>query len=168
MKYTLEFKLECIRKRKAGEYIEVPANMKNRDAFTRQVRKWCNTFDALGEAGLYHNRPTLDISQRIELIERVQNGESWTSVASSAGIGCDLLIRWGKIYEESGIVGLQSLKRGKKPVMQKKTKSPKKENTEKSKEELLEEIEYLRAENEYLKKLNALVQKRKAREQKKK
>ncbi len=166
MKYSKEFKLECIRKRKAGEYIETPPNFRDRDNFMNMVRRWSRIYDSLGEAGLEHGKPTLDVEQRLNLIQRVENGESYQSVALSAGIQVDLLIKWHKIYKESGINGLQSLKRG-RPRMDKK-KPEKKKDSEKTKEELLKELEYVRAENEYLKKLSALVQERKAREQKKK
>ena len=166
MKYSKEFKLECIRKRKEGVYIQTPPGFKNRDRFMSQIRKWSIIYDSLGEAGLGHGKPTLDIDQRLELIRRVENGESYYSVACSAGIGSDALTKWHGIYTESGIDGLKSLKRG-KPSMKKK-ESVKKEDSDKTREELLEELQYVRAENEYLKKLRALVQERKAREQKKK
>ncbi len=168
MKYTKEYKLECIRKKKKGEYIETPPQIKKRKQFRAQVRQWERIYDSLGEAGLEHGRPTLSAEQRMELIQRVETGESYQSVARSVGIGHDLLIKWHRIYMESGIDGLQSLKKGRKPAMNKRPESCKKEDSEKTREELLEELEYLRAENEYLKKLDALVQKRKAREQKKK
>ena len=115
---------------------------------------------------LEHGRPTLDIDQRLKLFQRVEAGESYNSVACSAGIKDELLIRWHRFYKESGIDGLKSLKKG-RPSMNKK-KPERKDDSEKSKEELLEELEYLRAENEYLKKLSALVQERKAQERKKK
>jgi transposase len=166
MKYSKEFKLECIRKRKEGISIETPSGFKDRDSFMSQVRRWTRIYDSLGEAGLEHGKPTLDIDQRLDLIKRVENGESYSSVSFSAGIESDLLIRWHKIYRESGIDGLQSLKRGKPPMDKKKPEQ--KKDSEKTREELLEELEYVRAENEYLKKLSALVQERKAREQKKK
>jgi len=165
MKYSKEFKLECVRKYKEGIHIEDPPNTKHKQ-FRIQVRRWVRIFDSLGETGLEHGRPTLDIDQRLELIQRVENGETYTSVALSAGIQGNLLIKWHKIYIEKDIDGLQSIKKG-KPRMDKK-KPEKKKDSEKTKEELLEELEYVRAENEYLKKLSALVQKRKAREQKKK
>ena len=166
MKYSKEYKLECVRKYKEGIPIEDPPNT-NHKQFRIQIRKWNRIFDSLGEAGLEHGKPTLNVSQRLELIQRVENGESYRSAAFSAGIQHDLLIKWHKIYKESGIDGLQSLKRG-RPSMKDKKKPEKKKDSEKTKEELLEELEYVRAENEYLKKLNALVQERKAREQKKK
>ncbi len=168
MKYSKDFKLECIRKRKEGIHIDTPPGFKDRDYFLGQVRKWSRIYESLGEAGLEHGKPTLDTGQRLELIRRVENGESYKSVALSAGIGDDLLIKWHKIYMEDGVDGLQSLKRGRKPMENKKADSAKKKDSDKTREELLEELQYVKAENEYLKKLSALVQERKAREQQKK
>ena len=164
MKYSKEFKLECIRKYKNGEYIEYPSGIK-RECFYSSLIKWIHVYDCLGEAGLDHDRSTLDIDRRLELFRRVEAGESYCSVAFSAGITNTLLIKWHRIYMESGINGLKSLKRGKPPMNKKRP--VKKEDSDKTREELLEELEYLRAENEYLKKLDALVQERKARERKK-
>ena len=166
MKYSKEFKLECIKKRKQGIHIETPSGFTCRDNFMRQIRRWSKIYDSLGEAGLEHGRVTLDVYQRLELIKRVEAGESYGSAACSAGIQNELLMKWHKIYMESGIDGLKSLKKG-RPSMNKK-KPVDKEDSKKTNEELLKELEYVRAENEYLKKLTALVQKRKAREQKKK
>ena len=168
MKYSKEFKLECIKKLKSGEYIETPPKIRKRKSFINQVREWERIYDSLGEIGLEYGRPTLDVNQRFELIRKVESGESYKSVACSVGIGADRMIKWHKIYMESGIDGLQSLKKGRKPAMNKKPETNNKKDSEKTKEELLKELEYLRAENEYLKKLDALVQKRKARAQKKK
>ena len=168
MKYSKEFKLECIRKRKEGVYIETPPGFKERRYFLNQVRRWSTIYDSLGEAGLEHGRPTLDIDQRLELIHRVEAGGSYNSVALPAGIQDSLLAKWHRIYAESGMDGLKSLKRGRPSMNKKKPDSVKKEDSDKTKEELLKELEYLRAENEYLKKLSALVQERKAREQRKK
>ena len=165
MKYTKEFKLECIRKYRNGEYIEDPPGVKHK-GFRDQLLKWVRIYDSLGEAGLEHGRPALDINQRLELIRRVESGESYISVALSAGIHDDVLSKWHRIYLESGIDGLKSLKRGRVPMNKKKP--IKKADSKKTKEELLEELEYLKAENEYLKKLDALVSKRKAQPQKKK
>ena len=166
MKYSKEFKLECIKKRMQGIQIETPSGFTCRDNFMRQIRRWSKIYDSLGEAGLEHGRVTLDVYQRLEMIKRVEAGESYGSAACSAGIQNELLMKWHKIYMESGIDGLKSLKKG-RPSMNKK-KPVDKEDSKKTNEELLKELEYVRAENEYLKKLTALVQKRKAREQKKK
>ena len=168
MKYSKEFKLECVQRYKNGDYIEDPPEVKH-SIFRDQVRKWARTYDSLGEEGLEHGRPTLDINQRVELINRVEAGESYTSVALSAGILDDLLIKWHKIYKDKGIDGLKLLKRGRKPSMAKQNKEvAKKDPKDMSRDELLEALEMATIENEYLKKLSALVQKRKAQEQKKK
>ena len=170
MRYTKEFKLECIKKYKNGEFIEDPPGVKHGD-FHRQIIRWLSIYDNLGDVGLNHNKPKLSVQKIIELIERVESGESYAQVAYSVGRLPDLLIKWHKIYLQYGIDGLKSLKRGKKPMTVKKTKENKKKDSltqEERIKELEETNEYLRAENEYLKKLNALVQKRKDQEPKKK
>ena len=164
MRYTKEFKLECVRKYKSGERIIDPPGPKH-DNFHNTVSRWARIYDNLGEAGLEHNKPKLSAETIVELIKRVEDGESYSQVAFSVGRQNDALIKWHKIYRQEGIDGLKSLKRGKKPMTVKK---PKKEKGKTELEMLKEENEYLKAENEYLKKLNALVQKRKAQEPKKK
>ena len=167
MKYSKEFKLECVQRYKNGDYIEDPPNITHEN-FHRQLLRWVGIYDSLGETGLKHNKPTLNINQRIELINRVEAGESYETVALSAGIYNDLLIKWHKIYQEKGIDGLKLLKRG-RPSMAKQNKEvAKKDPKDMTREELLEALEMATIENEYLKKLSALVQKRKAQEQKKK
>ena len=168
MKYSKEFKLECVQRYKNGDYIDTPPGFKERDNFMCQIRKWTRIYDSLGEAGLEHSRPTLDINQRIELINRVEAGESYKSVSYSVGIGNDLLIKWHKIYKESGIDGLKLLKRGRPSMAKANENVVKKDPKDMSREELIETLEMATIENEYLKKLSALVQKRKAQEQKKK
>ena len=165
MKYSQEFKLDCVKKYKNGEHIEDPPGTKHK-SFRRQVMRWARIYDSLGEMGLSHNRPKLSIEEILILFTRVENGESYTSAANSQGIQEGQLIKWHRIYLEKGIDGLKSLKRG-RPTMNKK-KPFKKDDSKKTKEELLEELEYLKAENEYLKKLDALVQKRENRQPKKK
>ena len=168
MKYSKEFKLECVMKYKNGEYIKDPPGVKHR-TFHQQVRKWVRQYDSLGEFALDHNKPTLSTEERIGLIVRVENGESYKSVAYSAGIQNDLLIKWHKIYLQDGIEGLQSLKRG-KPKMNNKPKIEKSLDQMTDKEKIKyyqEQLEYLEAENAYLKKLRALVQSKQDQQRKK-
>ncbi|MCR5564321.1 MAG: hypothetical protein K6F59_00810 [Gammaproteobacteria bacterium] len=168
MKYSKEFKLDCIKKYKSGAHIEDPPGAKHK-AFHNMMLKWVHMYDYLGEAGLDHNKPKLSLKEIIKLIERVEAGESYSQVAFSTGRQNDVLIKWHKIYRQDGIDGLKSLKRGRKPMT---TKNKAKQKDSLTQEERIKELEetneYLRAENEYLKKLNALVQKRKAQEPKKK
>lgn len=164
MKYTKEFKLECIKKFKNGEYIEDPPGVKH-SSFRHQIVIWSRIYDSIGEVGLEHKKTSLSISQKLELFKRIEDGESFRSVSCSIGISHVVLIKWYNIYRQKGIDGLKSLKRGRKAMTNKK---PKKDKTKSELEQLREEVEYLRAENEYLKKLDALVQKRKDQPQKKK
>ena len=167
MKYSKEFKLECIQRYKNGEYVEGPPGLKHKN-FHDQLLLWVRVYDSLGEAGLEHSRPTLSINQRIELFNRVENGESYKSVALSSGIQTGLLIKWHKIYKEKGIDGLKLLKRGRSSMTRSKKEVASKDPKDMTRKELLEALEMATIENEYLKKLSALVQKRKAQEQKKK
>ena len=165
MRFTKEFKLECVRKYKAGEHIDDPGGCKHK-TFMHTVRKWVRTYDALGEIGLEHKKPKRDWKAKLEMIKRVEEGESLTSVALSNGIQHDLLSKWLKAYRESGLDGLESSgRKGRPPKMPSKPKPP---DGPKTAEELERENEELRAENEYLKKLSALVQGRKGRRPKRK
>ena len=161
MKYSKEFKLECVMKYKNREYIKDPPGVKHRNFF-RQIMKWNKIYDSMGEEGLNHGRPTVPIEKRIELFVRVEKGESYQSVALSAGIQDSLLSKWHKIYRQEGIDGLKSLKRG-RPTMKKKPQIEKSldQMTPEEKVKYYEErLEYLEAENAYLKKLRALVQRK--------
>ena len=124
MKYSKEFKLRCIQKYKDGIYIEDPPGVNHKN-FRDQIKKWVKIYDSLGERGIEYHKPTLSIEQRIELIRRVESGESYRSVAFSVGIGPDLLIKWHNIYRQKGIDGLKSLKKGKRPMINKKPKKDK-------------------------------------------
>jgi len=168
MKYSKEFKLECVKKYKNGEHINDPPGTTHRH-FHNQILRWVRQYDSLGEFVFEHNKPTLSIEERIGLIVRVDNGESYSSVALSAGIQTYLLIKWHNIYRQHGIEGLQSLKRG-RPKMSKKTKVEKSLDQMTDKEKIKyyqERLEYLEAENAYLKKLKALVQSKQDQQRKK-
>ena len=164
MRFTKEFKLECIRKYKSGELIDNPGGC-TRSTFRHTVVRWVRIYDSVGEVGLEHRVKKKTWQDKFVLIQRVMDGESLQSVSIENAIEKSLLSKWYKIYQESGIDGLKLDRRGRPPKMGKK---PKVSNKDKTKEELEKELEYLRAENEYLKKLNALVQKRKGRQPKKK
>ena len=164
MRFTKEFKLECIKKYKTGERIDDPGGC-NHKTFWNTILEWVRIYDALGDIGLEHKKPKRSWKDKLDMIQRVMDGESIKSVAYSNGIKASLLSKWYKIYQESGVDGLKLDRRGRPSKTMKK---PKTSNEPKTKEELEKELEYLRAENEYLKKLNALVQKRRGRQPKKK
>ena len=164
MRFTTKFKLECVKKYQNGERIDLPAGWKYQ-TFRNRVRMWSRIYESLGEIGLEHKKPKRTWQDKMNMIQRVLNGESFSEVAYSNGIQESLLSKWYKIYQQSGIFGLKLDRRGRPSKTMKK---PKTSNESETKKGLEKELELLRAENEYLKKLNALVQKRKGRQPKKK
>ncbi len=169
MKYSWEFKLECINKYKNGEHIIHPGTPKQQKGFMNHVRGWVKNYDDLGVDGLKHSSTNKDwtAEKRFELVAKVLAGNSITSVAVNAHINSGLLCQWVRKYNDRGMDGLQC-KRGRPSgqfVMKKKTKTTKLSVSEKEELKLLRERnEYLEMENEYLKKLDALVSKREAAE----
>ena len=169
MKYSWQFKLECVNKYKNGEYITYPGSSRQRRHFMDLVRNWVKNYDDFGIYGLKHSFKNKDWTpeKRFELVAKVLVGHSITSVAKNAHIGKGQLYQWVRRYNEKGMDGLQC-KKGrptKQIVMKKKTKKTKLSVSEQEELKLLRERnEYLEMENEYLKKLDALVSKREAAE----
>ena len=169
MRYSWEFKLECVSKYKNGEFIVIPENIKSRNSFLAHVREWAKSYDELGIDGLKHSSTNKDWTpeRRFELVAKVLAGNSITSVALNAHINGGQLYQWVRRYNEKGMDGLQC-KKGrptKQIVMKKKVKKTKLSVSEQEELKLLRERnEYLEMENEYLKKLDALVSKREAAE----
>lgn len=154
MKYSKEYKIKMIKKKKNGELIPYNNNYKSTERWHSQVREWERIYDKLGEEGLAHNKPRLTYEDKLNLVLKVENGESFNSIGESVGREGEQIARWYKKYRQSGIDGLKSLKQGRR----KKMKKPSKDKSKSELEQLKEENEYLRAENEYLKKLRALIQ----------
>lgn len=172
MKYSWEFKLECVDKYKNGEYIATPGKTRNqRTTFLHQVNKWAKNYNDLGINGLKHSSTNKNWTseKRFELVAKVLAGNSITSVAKNAHIDKGQLYQWVRKYNEKGMDGLQC-KKGrptKQLVMKKKNKKTKLSISEQEELKLLRERnEYLEMENEYLKKLDALVSKKEAAEAK--
>lgn len=165
MKYTKEYKLECVLKYKERTHIDSPVGIRRR-SFMNHVRTWVVWYDELGISGLEKKQFNKDWTpeQRFELVSMVLAGTSINEVATKAHINPGQLYQWVKRYREIGMKGLQ-FKKGRKPKgfnMQK----PKKKILSSSEKEELQLLrmrnEYLEAENAYLKKLDALVTKREA------
>ena len=167
MRYTKEFKLECIRKYKNGEHITDPGGCSHA-SFHRKIMHWTKIYDQLGESGLDHNKPMLSLEEKIKCIQRVINGESMCSIASSIGRQETQISAWYNIYLHEGFEGLKSRKKGRPPKMKKEEKDIESLSLEEQNAELKRRLELLEIENEYLKKLAALVQQRKGQQQKKK
>ena len=165
MKYSWEFKLECVNKYKNGEYINYPGTRLQRQHFMYQVRCWTSVFEDLGIDGLKHSLSNKNWTpeMRFELVAMVLAGNSINHIAQKSHINSGQLYQWVRRYNEKGMDGLQC-KQG-RPTMKKKTKKSKLSVSEQEELKLLRERnEYLEMENEYLKKLDALVSKREAAE----
>ena len=165
MKYTLEFKLECIERYKRSHSYAYPPGIKSKSSFRSHVQDWARLYDDLGIDGLRHSgtKKEWTAHDRFGLVAKVLAGRSISDVAREAHVNSGQLCQWVRRYREKGMDGLEC-RRGKppkEPIMPKK----KAKLTPSEREEL--EIlrarnEYLEAENAYLKKLDALVTEREA------
>ena len=169
MKYSWEFKLDCVNKYKNGEYIPTPGKTKSqRDTFMHQVRAWAKAYEDLGVDGLRHSPTNRDWTpeERFALVAKVLAGNSIKSVAKDAHVDSGQLFKWVRRYDERGMEGLQCRK-GRPSMKEKKAKKARLSASEREELKLLRERnEYLEMENEYLKKLDALVSEREAAEAK--
>jgi len=107
MRYSKEFKLECVRKYKTREHIQDPGGCKH-NTFYKKVNRWIKIYEQLGEEGLEHNKPKLELEDKLIAIRRIENGESINSVANSLGRQESSLSKWYKQYLQGGIDGLKS------------------------------------------------------------
>lgn len=168
MRYSKEYKLECIRKYKNGEYIQDPGGCTHK-TFHDKVLHWVRIYDKLGEVGLEHQKPELTIEDKIQICNRISNGETINEVAISYGRQAANISRIYKCYLQYGMDGLKSnKKKGRPPTMKEKENDVKNLSDKEKIKELEKKVELQQIEIEYLKKLSALVQARKDREQKKK
>lgn len=171
MKYTWEFKFDCVTKYKNGEFITFSGTRNQRISFMSKVKLWVQNYNDLGIDGLKHSATNKRWTpeERFDIVAKVLAGNSLTSVAKLSHISPGQLYHWVKKYNEKGMDGLQC-RRGrptKEIVMKKKTKKLKLSVSEQEELKLLRERnEYLEMENEYLKKLDTLVSKREAAEAK--
>lgn len=173
MKYTLEFKLECISKYKKGENPNpYKRNESGYTSFRNQLYLWIKQYDDLGIKGLKHSSTNKDWNpeKRFELVAKILAGNSIASVARNAYINPGQVYQWVKRYNEKGMDGLKCKKgRPSRGLVMKKEENKEIKLSVSEQEEmklLRERNEYLEMENEYLKKLDALVSKREAAEAK--
>ena len=161
MRYSYEFKRECIDLYRKGLWLETPKGVKEA-SFRSKIREWSRIETACGTEALRHRyqNKVWTAEERYELVAQVIAGQSCKSVAVSAGINDGMLYQWVRKYKELGYNGLVNMKKGrpcKEPQMKKKpTPTP---LTESEREELIRlraEIEYIKAENEVIKKEIAL------------
>lgn len=169
MRWTKEEKLKMVLEYKKSGFTPIVKGC-SRVTMRKRIRKWVKVYDIYGESGLKHQIRHWTYEDKMNAVQRVLDGESYSGVAHSLGMSTETqVMNWHRKYLEFGWDGLKLNHRGRKRKMGSK---PIKPSISKSQvEEIVElrkRLEYLEAENAYLKKLAALVQQRKAQEQKKK
>ena len=167
---TKEDKIKIINLYKAGFGTRVISKrMKIQHERTREILRQYDLFGDLALNVSSKNRKHT-IEYKIELINRVNSGESIASVAIENMISSGQLCNWVKKYKELGYNGLSKPKGRPKIMKQEPTKT--KQITEDEKDKLIRELkernEQLEMENDLLKKLRALVQQRTQQQNKKK
>ena len=169
MRWTKEEKLKMVLEYKKNGFTPVVDGCA-RKTMQNLIRRWSIVYDLYGESGLEHQCKRWTVEDKINAVQRVLNGESYSEIAYSLGMSCESqVLTWHRKYLELGWDGLKLDGRGRKRKMGNKPIKPSKSKSQAEEiVELRKRLEYLEAENAYLKKLAALVQQRKAQEQKKK
>ena len=169
MRWTKEEKLKMVLEYKSNGYTPIVKGC-SRKAMHDRIATWFRVYELYGEDGLEHRIRHWTYDDKVNAVQRVLNGESYSEVAHSLGMSIESqVLTWHRKYLELGWDGLKLDGRGRKRKMGSKSNKPSKSKSQAEEiVELRKRLEYLEAENAYLKKLAALVQQRKAQEQKKK
>ncbi len=162
MKYSLEFKLECVKKYKKGIEIKKPdfANTSQKN-FLNQVYFWEKIYDKLGIEGLKKEprNKKWTIDQRLNIVKRFLANEPIVKISLENNLNPSQISFWTKKYLESGISGLE-LNKG-RPIMKSKinnNKSTKVSNNSDSQDKsnssisVLEKLKLLEEKNKHFKK----------------
>ena len=161
MKYSYEYKLECIGKYRQGKWPEIPEGI-SVHSFKAKIRNWSKREAQFGPESLRHedSNRVYSAEEKYELVAKVLAGASCKSTAIHAGIEDSVLHRWVRTYKMKGYEGLAAQRKGRPPKEpQMKKKELPAELTPSEREEMIRlkaENEYLRAENEVIKKRIAL------------
>ena len=163
MRYSYEFKKECVELYRQGKWMETPEGIKQ-EAFRSSIRYWIRLVDLHGEEILKHKEQNKEWSAEeiFKLVSKVLAGNSCMSVSTEAGLADGQLYTWVNKYIKFGYNSLEIKKRGKQPKMKDKNKKNDIESkplNESEREELIrlrEEVRYLKIERAVEKKLDAL------------
>ena len=174
MKLKLEDKLKIIAMYKAGDSIlSISKKFKVSEPVIRRIERQyrehgIESFKAKGKNMKYS--PEF----KMEIVNRVLNGDSKTSIASELCVNAGMIHDWFKKYQELGYNGLTT-QQGRPRKMKDKNiqqkivnNSNKLDDKDKRIKELEERNTQLEMENYLLKKLRALVQQRNRQQDKKK
>ncbi len=121
MKYSIEFKLECVKKYKKGIEIKKPDFAKtSQKNFLNQVNFWEKIYDKLRVESLKKKprNKKWTIYQRLNIVKRFLAGEIMIKISLENNLNPSQISFWAKKYLESGISGLE-LNKG-RPIMKSK------------------------------------------------
>lgn len=167
MKYSYEYKMECVDLYRQGKWPKAPDGL-DQKSFRNKIREWVRIEEAQGPEALRHKaqNKVWSADEKYELVSKVLAGNSVRETSISAGIDSGLLYSWVRCYKLKGYAGLAAQRKGrppKEPNMKKKVVLA--ELTPSEREEMIRlraENKYLRAENEVIKKEIALREERRA------
>ena len=165
MRYSYEYKLECVELYRQGRYPETPPGVSTK-RFRNNIRDWARMEENCGPEVLKHKNinKVWTSDEKYELVAKVIAGIPRTDVALKAGINPGMLYQWVQKYKILGYNGLIEQKKG-RPC--KNSKMKEKKNPAPLTESEREELIRLRAENEYIKAENEVIKKRIALRQEK-
>lgn len=163
MRYSYEFKKECVELYRQGKWMETPEGV-TQEIFRYKIWYWSKLVDFHGEEILNHKEQNKKwtAEEKFKYVSKVLAGNSCKSVAIEAGIPDGQLHNWIYKYKRFGYNSLEIKKRGRPSKMKENNENtniePKPLN-ESEREELIrlrEENEYLRTVQAVEKKLDAL------------
>ena len=152
MRYSYEYKRECVELYRQGRWPATPDGIKDPENFHGMIRRWARMEEANGAEVLKHKgqNKAWKAGERLELVSKVLAGASIASVAIDAGISRGLLYQWVRKYKTKGYNGLAKMKSGqasKEAQMKNLNYNHPRDLNESEYEELIR----LRAENAYIK-----------------
>ena len=168
MRYSYEYKKECVELYRQGIWPPKPDGIKDEEDFHRMIRGWYRVEENCGPEALKPKSQNKNWrpEERYELVAKVIAGKSIKETAYSVGINPGLLYQWVQKYKTKGYNGLINIKKG-RPTKEPQMKTEIKPTllTESEREELIRlraENEYIKAENEVIKKEIALREEKQA------
>lgn len=150
MKYSYEFKKNCIELYKQGKWADTPRGI-NKYYFRNYIRRWNNLVETHGIEVLKHksHNNSFLVEDKYNSVLEVVKGKSTYQVSIELGISEGNIQNWVNKYKIYGYNGLVNKKKGRKS----QNTTMKKTNIHKAKklnESEREELIRLRAENEYI------------------
>ena len=144
MKYSYEYKKQCVELYRQGKWPETPEGVST-NRFHHAVVEWHRLEKSCGPEALQHKKQNRiwTAAEKYELVAKVLAGASYTEMAIAAGIGSRLLYQWVRCYKMKGYQGLAAQQKDGHP---RKKKIVPAKLTPSEREEMIR----LRAENERL------------------